>query len=70
MGSEKFVHRLGGIVTHVVEDVSVAAEHHRWVSMAEHPGDRVERNALLQGQSASGVTQVMKADLRRKAGLP
>ena len=55
MGSEKFVHRPGGIVAHVVEDVCVAAERNPRASMADHLGDRVERNALAERQGAGGI---------------
>src|SRR3712207_6211420 len=52
----------------MVEDVSVPSEGHRRASATEHPGDRVERDALAQGQGAGGVTQVVEADLYREAG--
>ena len=37
--------------------------------MAKHPRDRVEWDALPQGQSTSGVSQVVEANVYRKAGL-
>ena len=66
---KELVHRLGGVLAHVLEDVGVPSEGHRRVGVAEHPGNRVERDALPQGQSAGGVTQVVEADLYREAGL-
>ena len=56
MGSEKFIHRPGGIVAHVVEDVGVTAERHRRVSMAEHLGARVKGNPLAERQGACGMS--------------
>ena len=69
MGSEKFVHRPGGVLVHVLEDVSVPSEGHRRVGVAKHPGDRVEWDALPQGQSTSGVSQVVEANIYGRAGL-
>jgi hypothetical protein len=66
---EKLVHRPGGVLAHILEDVGVPSEGHRRVGVAEHPGDRVERNALPQGQSAGGVTQVVEADVCRETRL-
>jgi hypothetical protein len=37
--------------------------------VAEHPGDRVERDSLSQGQGACGVTQIAEADIYREADL-
>ena len=54
---------------HVLEDVSVPSEGHRRVGVAKHPRDRVEWDALPQGQSTSGVSQVVEANVYRKAGL-
>jgi hypothetical protein len=41
----------------------------RWVGVAEHLGDHVERGSLSQGQGARGVTQIVEANLYREAGL-
>ena len=69
MGSEELVHRPGGVLAHILEDVGVPSEGHRRVGMAEHPGDRVERNCLPQGQGAGGVPQVVEADAYREVGF-
>jgi hypothetical protein len=66
---KELVHRPGGILSHILEDVGVPSEGHRRVGVAEHPGDRVERNALAQRQGAGGVPQVVEADAYREAGL-
>ena len=60
---EELVHRPGGVLAHIFEDVGVAPEGHCRIGMAEHLGDRVERDALPQGQSAGNVTQVVGANL-------
>ena len=51
----------GGVLAHVLEDVSVFPEGHRRVGVAEQFGHRVEWNALMQGQGAGGVAQVVEA---------
>src|SRR5215211_8326616 len=68
-GSEKFVHRPGGVIAHVLEDVSIPPEGHRRVGVAKHPRDRVERYALAQGQGAGGVTQVVESDIYWEVSL-
>jgi hypothetical protein len=62
VGSEKFVHCLQRVLAHILEDVGVPPEGHRRVGVAEQLGDRVERDALPQGEGAGGVTQVVEAN--------
>jgi hypothetical protein len=41
----------------------------RRVGVPEHPRNGVERNALAECQSAGGVAEIVKANVRRKPGL-
>src|SRR5918999_6573059 len=49
--------------------MGVSSKRHRRVRVAEHPGDRVERYALAQGQGAGGVTQVVESDIYWEVSL-
>jgi hypothetical protein len=48
-GLKELVHRPGGVFAHILEDVGVSSEGHRRAGVSEHPGYRMERDALPQG---------------------
>ena len=69
MGSEEFVHRPGGVLTHVVEHVGVAPQGHGGVRVTEHFGDGVERNTLPKRQRSGGVPEIVKAHPGRESSF-
>ena len=62
-GLEEFVHRPGGLVTHVLEHVGVAPERHGGILVTEHLRDPVDRTTGAQGISRDGVSEIVEADV-------